>query len=119
MTDDDAADQRHQRRIHSMGVGGDKATAVGALARQLKIEQALRAGPTREPRPAFVGEESSPPTATAALIDGARKAGDDSPKSLAIPSGMHSEPKSEFIGLQQPNPGMNPMEIPEGLSDGY
>lgn len=61
----DDTDKMYDRRLHSMGVGGDKASAVDALARQLAIENALRAGATGEPRPTFVREEeSSPPSFT-------------------------------------------------------
>ncbi len=75
----DDADQMHDRRLHSMGVGGDKASAADALAHQLAIENALRAGATGEPRPTLVGEESSPPSFTSAFVGGVADALDGPP----------------------------------------
>lgn len=78
---DDDTDKMCDSRIHSMGVGGDKASAVDALARQLAVEHALRAGAPVEAGPTFVGEKSSPPSFTSAFIGGAREDTDtdDSP----------------------------------------
>lgn len=64
------AREDYEGRLHALGVGGDKASAIRAVSRQLAIEHALRAGRGGQPIPTFVGEQSAPPRVTESSAGG-------------------------------------------------
>ncbi|SLI19259.1 Uncharacterised protein [Mycobacteroides abscessus subsp. abscessus] len=96
----DAHDE-YEKRLHAMGVGGDKASAIRAVGRQLEIEHALRTGRGGQPTPTFVGEQSSPPSVTQSRAGSS--ASDDS--GLVLVDELSSDEVAAALDGEIPEPG--------------